>query len=163
MDDRSNHGTSVLLFDEHAADPLRFLLRCNRHHNNEQEAQQAHNKEATQANAVGASGAASPTPTSPSAGGAGGFQAAASPTSPVPSPASAANSSSSQTTAPLRVRIPATETRIECDTKKPYTVFLIQLLACCSSLSQQRHRTRACMRASTHACNLLLTSFLVGL
>jgi len=152
MDDRSSHGgTSVLLFDEHAADPLRFLLRCNRHHNNEQETQHAHNKEAAQVNAVGASGAASPTPTSPSAGG---FQAAASPTSPVPSPASAANSSSSQATAPLRVRMPATETRIECDTKKPYTVFLIQLLACCSSLSQQPQRVAhelACALRHMHA------------
>lgn len=104
------------LFD---ANPLRYMIQCNRHGGQQQ--QQA------AAAAAGASGAQSATAVAASPAG----------SSSAPAPAAAASASSWS----LRLRIPSTETRVEPDSKKPYTVFLIQIIACCSSFSQDTTRT----------------------
>ena len=104
------------LFD---ANPLRFMLHCNRHGAVAQQQTAA---------AVGAG----------TAGGTSPATAVSAPSSSSASPAAAGAASAVS----LRLRIPSTETRIEADSKKPYTVFLIQIIACCSSFSQETHHAR---------------------
>jgi len=102
----SDDSGSLLLLD----DSLRWLLQCNRH---------AQSAEASTSAAANAS-----TP-------GGGNLSASAGSSGIPGGGLAPSA-----TATLRVRIPSTESRVESDSKKPYTVFLIQLIACCSSLSE---------------------------